>query len=79
MYPEQFFEELHIRDRYDQVIDIMKNMSDISGITLLLYFCEERSPKEIAEIMDVPEKTVYTRIARGRALLLSKLNEEGIK
>jgi DNA-directed RNA polymerase specialized sigma24 family protein len=48
-------------------------------MTLLLYYCDERAPKEIAEIMDVPEKTVYTRIARGRALLLSKLNEEGTK
>ena len=76
---EQFFEELHIRERYDQVVGVMKSMSDIYGITLLLYYCDERSPKEIAEIMDVPEKTVYTRIARGRALLLSKLKEEGIK
>ncbi|MBO5967861.1 MAG: RNA polymerase sigma factor [Clostridia bacterium] len=76
---EQFFEELHIRERYDQVVGVMKSMSDIYGITLLLYYCDERSAKEIAEIMDVPEKTVYTRISRGRALLLSKLNEEEIK
>lgn len=76
---EEFFEELKIRERYDQVVAVMKSMSDIYSMTLLLYYCDEKAPKEIAEIMDVPEKTVYTRINRGRALLLNKLKEEGIQ
>ena len=76
---EEFFEELNIRERYDKVVAVMKSMSDIYSMTLLLYFCEEKSPKTIAELMGVPEKTVYTRINRGRALLLNKLKEEGIQ
>lgn len=70
---EQFFEELHIRDRYDQVVEVIKSMSDIYSLTLMLYYCDERTPKEIATMLDVPEKTVYTRLNRGRTLLLNKL------
>ena len=76
---EQFFEELHIRDRYDRVIEVMKSMSDIYSFTLMLYYCDEKTPKEIAALMDVPEKTVYTRLNRGRTLLLKKLKGKGIQ
>lgn len=76
---EQFFEELHIHERYDQVVEAIKSMSDIYSITLLLRYCDEKAPKEIAEMMCVSEKTVYTRLSRGRVLLLSKLKEEGIE
>lgn len=34
---EQFFEELHIRERYDQVVGVIKSMSHIYSITLMYF------------------------------------------
>ena len=45
-------------------------------VTLLLYYYEGYSIREIARIMDVPEKTVSTRLARGRKILKEYITEE---
>lgn len=44
-------------------------------ITLMLYYYEGYSIREVAHIMDVPEKTVSTRLARGRNLLKDLMTE----
>lgn len=45
-------------------------------VTLLLHYYEGYSIREIARIMDVPEKTVSTRLARGRKILKKYITEE---
>lgn len=70
---DDFFRELRIRETYDEVVAAIRDMPEIYSATLMLHYCDEKSPKEIAEMMEVPEKTVYSRIRRGREMLLNKL------
>jgi len=73
---EEFLERLKIKEQYDDVMDAIKKLDDKYSFTLLFYYVEEMSVKNIAENMEIPEKTVYTRLERGRALLLETLNKE---
>ena len=45
-------------------------------VTLLLHYYEGYSIREIAQIMNIPEKTVSTRLARGRKILKELLVKE---
>ena len=67
---ESFFEKIEIQETYDIVIEQIKRMDEKYSITLLFYYCEEMSVKEIAGLMDISEKTVYSRLMRGKRLLL---------
>ena len=44
---------------------------------LLLYYYDEFSIKEIADILDIPQGTVKSRLARGRKQLRNLLEMEG--
>ena len=44
-------------------------------VALMLYYYEGYSIREIARITDVPEKTVSTRLARGRKILKKLITE----
>lgn len=66
-------DELEIRENYEKTVAAIKNLDEKYSTTLQLYFCEEMSPSEIAGLMAISSKTVYTRLARGRRLLLDSL------
>lgn len=72
---EDFFERIRIKETYHRVIDQIKHMDEKYSITLLYYYCEDMSVKEISGLMGISEKTVYTRITRGKRLLLELLSE----
>lgn len=44
---------------------------------LILYYYDEFSTKEIAKILDIPQGTVKSRLARGRKQLKDLLEMEG--
>ena len=70
---QSFVDELEMRENYDSVVAAIKAMDTKYSTALQLFFCREMSPKRIAELMGIPKKTVYTRIARGKKLLLESL------
>ena len=43
---------------------------------MMYIYVEEMSPKEVAKIMGVSEKTVYTRLERGKQILRKSLEGE---
>ena len=45
-------------------------------LVVVLYYAEGYSIKEISEILEIPEGTVGTRLARARAQLKQYLKEE---
>jgi RNA polymerase sigma-70 factor (ECF subfamily) len=53
----------------DQISDAMANLPDPYRVVCTLYFMEDLSYREIAEIVDCPVETVRTRIHRGRHAL----------
>jgi RNA polymerase sigma-70 factor, ECF subfamily len=57
------------------VMEALRQIDQPYRSALLLFYLEEHSYKEIAEILDVPEGTVMSRISRGKVLLRQALDE----
>ena len=73
---DEFFEKLNMTERLDRVMKAIRELDEIYSITMLDFYKYQRSVKEIAASMGVPEKTVYTRLNRGRKLLIDLLEKE---
>ncbi len=69
-------EEIEIKEKYREVVETIKTMDERYSITLYLALCEEKTVNEIADMMGISTKTVYTRLARGKKLLLESLKEK---
>jgi len=57
---------------------IVMSLDQKYRVTLLLHYYEGYAIREIARIMNVPEKTVSTRLARGRRILKDLLTKEAL-
>lgn len=57
-----------------EVQEIVGSLPEIYSTVLILYYFEDISPQQIAEILNVPKKTVDTRLFRGKSLLKVKLD-----
>ena len=68
-----FIEELKMKECYGEIVLAIEKLDDKYCTTLQLFFCKEMTPNEIAELMGISPKTVYTRLARGKKLLLESL------
>ena len=68
-----FIEELEIREKYDEVVKIISELDEKYSTTFDLVFCKEMTVKQIAELMGISEKTVYTRLARGKKLIIESI------
>ena len=75
---DEFFEQLPIKEDYEKVLKAIEKLDDKYRYTLMYRYTHEMGVKEIAELMGIPEKTVYTRLERGRKQLLALLEKEGI-
>lgn len=74
---EDFIEKLHIKERYNEVVAAITRLDAHYAIPLFLHYQQEIPVKELARLLGLPPKTVYTRLARGKKLLLKALGEEG--
>lgn len=72
------FEEYSRKELYIKVVKEIDRLDDIYRKPLRLYFIEEKSVAEIAHMLGKPEKTVYTQIERGLAILREKFKDEVI-
>ena len=73
---EGFFEKLRISDRYHEVSKALESLDEKYQTVMLYRYTYDMSVSEIAEHLGVPEKTVYTRLSRGKHILIAKLNKE---
>src|ERR1700761_2893896 len=58
-----------------QVLDVLKQVDDIYQAPVALFYLQDYSYKEIAEILDVPIGTVKSRLTRGLGKLHQLLAE----
>lgn len=68
-----FIEELELRESYDQIVKFIEELDEKYSTTLQLFFSKEMTVNEIADMMGISAKTVYTRLARGKKLLLDSI------
>ena len=59
----------HEPGRYDELNAALQQLDDAYRIALYLKYYEGYTAAEIAEVMNMPENTVYTNLSRGRAKL----------
>lgn len=64
-------------EKYDDVVRTIRNMDEKYSSTLYFAICKEMPIKSIAQMMGISEKTVYTRLARGKKILINTL--KGVK
>ncbi len=75
MSAEDLGETIHIRERYREVVRAIENMDSRYSTVLLLYYFHDIPVKQIAVILGLSEKTIYTRISRGRQKLIDLLEK----
>lgn len=75
MSDKDFFESLSIKENYDRVVRVIGELDEKYSLTLLYRYANDMSVKDIADLMGISEKTVYTRLSRGKKLLLAALGE----
>ncbi len=68
-----FVEKLLMKENYDRVVEAIESMDVKYSSTLYFYFTRDMTVNEIAEMMGISPKTVYTRLERGKVLALKML------
>ena len=63
-------------EAYQRILGHIRALDDQYKIPLQLKLLHHMTEKEIAEALDLPAKTVNSRIYRGRQILIKKLKEE---
>ena len=74
---EDFIRRLEIKDRYNNVVEAIKLLDEKYSSVLLFHFCGEMKVPQLAKLLGLKPTTVYTRIEKGKRLLLELLKEEG--
>ncbi len=63
-------EEIEVKITCEEIMANISALSPTLKNTAYLYFAEQLTPAEIAEMLDIKTDTVYQRIHRARAILL---------
>lgn len=72
---EDFVERLCLKSDYNRVVQAITALDDRYSIPLQLRFVNDLSVNEIADLLDLNVKTVYTHISRGKAKLIRRLKK----
>ncbi len=73
---DEFLRSLDIQHTYERVVEIIKSMDERYSLPLYFCFCVGMTVKQVSDMLDIPEKTVYTRLTRGKQQLLELVKEE---
>ena len=65
-----FVDKLSMAELYDDVVRALENLDDKYRATLQLVYNEEMTVNQIADMMGLSAKTVYTRLERARKLVM---------
>ena len=71
-----FIKELEIKENYAKIVNAIAALDEIYSTTLALVYLQEMPIKDVAKMMGISPKTVYTRLERGKKLLLNSVKGE---
>lgn len=74
---EDFVCAVNNSDDYQRVVRLISEMEEKYSIPMHLRWGEELDVKMIAQRLELPVKTVYTRLERGKLILMKLLEKEG--
>ena len=63
----------------NEAMETLNELEDVYREPLILFYMEDLTYKEIAEVLDIPIGTVMSRLARGKGQLKQKLSERIMK
>lgn len=66
-----------VQEHYDELWDILQKMREEFRLVLVLFYYNDLSLKEIAQVLDTPVGTVKSRLSRGREILRQELERRG--
>ena len=72
---EDFIEKINGKESYHEIVSIIKRMDEKYSTVLLYHYCYEMNVHEIAQMLDLSESTIYTRLMRGKVILLQNIKE----
>lgn len=72
------YEHMVTRERLDQLNETLGGFSERDRLFVSLYYVEERAPEEIARIMGISVKTVYTKKHKLRLRLCQRLAQQSV-
>ena len=73
---DDFVHRIEQTEQYEHLVNCILRLDDRYRIPLYLRWVEELPVKAIARTMDLPPKTVYTNLSRGKAILIKMLEED---
>lgn len=76
-YAETLIQQEEYRD-YSELYKAVNNLKEELRVPVILYYMEEFSVKEVAQILDITEGAVQKRLARARAKLKNVVQLEEI-
>lgn len=66
------------RERYEIIVDAFEHMDEKYRDIMMLTYLHGFDAKSIAKQLNIKEKTVWTRLYRGKAILIEELKERGV-
>lgn len=75
---EDFIRTINDVDDYQRLVRMISGIEAKYSVPMHLYWVEELDVKEIAQRLELPVKTVYTRLNRGKLILLKLLEQEDV-
>lgn len=66
-----------VRDSYNELWDVVQNLKEEFRLVIVLFYYNDLSMREIAQILDIPVGTVKSRLNRGRNLIKEALEGKG--
>lgn len=66
------------RERHEVIVDVLNHMNDKYKDIMILTYLHGFDVKSIAKQLGIKEKTVWTRLYRGKAVLIEELKKRGI-
>lgn len=70
--------EICAKEKQESINRIFQNLDETYRDVLIFYFLDGFSVKEIASHMEIKEKTVWTKLYRGKQVLVEELRKVGI-
>lgn len=67
-----------VTDSEQDLLDLVMRLPDKLKTTVYLFYYEDMTAAQIAEVLEISENTVYKRLERGRSALKISLEEDAV-